>query len=234
MTRYNLRLPRLSKIYDQESLTLRWHSLSWWGRQCLNLLFAHRGSQYYVYVYVQLVGPEVTKETWPKLVIAPLMLICMTGQGTFHGDFSIYTQPIRHISLYDICCPAEYPDSRRRIVDAPLTLIRMMWHAAFQILNCPWRHPILRWWLCATCWPPGYPTFMTKNHWRSIKTHFHDRAGSVSLCVLPVKAANSSFMSCRNLWPHRLSKIHVQESLTLPRRSFCDSCIHNLQSIDLA
>jgi hypothetical protein len=183
---YNLSPPRLSKIHDQESLTLRWHSLSWWGRECFTFSFAYEGSKYYVYDYLQLVGPKVIHATWQIIIDAPLRLIVMMGQGEFY------------------------------------------------ILFCLWRQPILRLWLSATCRPLGNPRYMTKNRWRSFDAHYQDRAGSVSPCVLPIKAANTSFMARRNLSPPRLSKTHDQESLMLRWCSFCDACIRNMQSFDLA
>jgi len=42
-----LRLPRMQ---DQKLLLLRWHSLSWWHRQCVAFSFAYKGSQYNDYV----------------------------------------------------------------------------------------------------------------------------------------------------------------------------------------
>jgi len=53
-----------------------------------------------------------------------------------------------------------------------------------------------------------------------VDAHFQDVVGSVSLSLLPVKAANASFVTISNLSPPRLPKIHDQESLTLSRRSF--------------
>jgi hypothetical protein len=72
------------------------------------------------------------------------------------------------------------------------------------------------------------PTWLPKIHdqesltvcWRSVDAHFHHGAGSVSLPLLLIEAANTSFRALRNLSPARVSKIHDQESLTLCWRSF--------------
>jgi len=61
---------------------------------------------------------------------------------------------------------------------------------------------------------------MTKNSWCSVDAHFHDGAGSISLSVLHIKEANTSFMTICNLSLHRKPKIHDQESLMLCWCSF--------------
>jgi len=170
----------------QQSFTLCWCSFSWSGREHFTFPFAYKGSQYFVYDYVQPIAPQIANDTWP------------------------------------------------RIVNPPLTLIFMMGQIAFHFLFCQERQPILRVWLFATCRPPDYRKYMTKNGWRSIDAHCHDGAGSVSLSLLSIKAASTSFMTSCNLSSPRLLKIHDQESWTLRWRSFCHRCIHNMESFDLA
>jgi hypothetical protein len=186
MTVCNLSPHRLSKIHDQESLTLHWHSFSWWGREHFTVSFAYRGNQYNVYDYMQPVTPQIIQDTWPRIIEALWMLILVMGQG------------------------------------------------AFNFLFCLSRQPILSLWLYATCCYTDCPRYMTKNRWRSVDAHFHDGAGSVSLFLLPIEAANTLFMVIDNLSPPRLSKIHDQELLTLRWCSFCHGCIHNIQSFNLA
>jgi len=41
----NLSPPRLPMIHDQQSLTLRWRSFSWWGMEDIAICFAYKGSQ---------------------------------------------------------------------------------------------------------------------------------------------------------------------------------------------
>jgi len=170
----------------QQLLTLHWRSFSWWGREYFTFSFAYKGSQYFVYDYVQPIVHKITHETWPRIIDAPLTLIFRMGQGPCYFLLCLYVQPI------------------------------------------------LRLWLRATYRPADYPRYMTKNCSRSIDTHFHDGAWSVLLSLLPIKAANTVFMTICNLSHHRLPKIHDQESLTLLWRSFCHGCIHIMHSFDLA
>jgi len=81
-----------------------------------------------------------------------------------------------------------------------------MGHGAFHFHFCLLRQPILCLWLCATYRPTDYPRYMTKNCWHSVDAHFHNGAGSVSLSVFPIKAANTSFMTICNLLLPRLPK----------------------------
>jgi len=122
-----------------------------------------------------------------------------------------YVQPIT---------PRITQDTRPRIVDTPLTLIFMMGQGAFWFPFHLYRQPILRLWQFATYRPPDYPGYMTKNCWHSIDAHFQDGAGRLLLSLLPIQAANTSFITICNLSPPRLPKIHDQESLTLHWRSF--------------
>jgi len=69
-----------------------------------------------------------------------------------------------------------------------------------------------------------YPRCKTTNRWRSIDAHFQNRAGSVSLSLLHIKAAYTSFM---NVWiqlPCRLPKEQDQKSLTSRWLSFSGWC----------
>jgi len=60
----------------------------------------------------------------------------------------------------------------------------------------------------------------TRNRWCSVDTHFQDGVGSISLSLLAIKAANTSFMTVCNLSPPRTPKIHHHQLLTLLWRSF--------------
>jgi hypothetical protein len=75
MTICNLSLHRKPKIHDQESLTLRWRSFSWWGRERFTVSFAYKGSESCVYDYMQPIAPKINQDTWPRIVDAPLTLI---------------------------------------------------------------------------------------------------------------------------------------------------------------
>jgi len=45
MTDYNLWEVWFPRTHDQKSLTLRWRSFSWWGREGTAICFAYKGSQ---------------------------------------------------------------------------------------------------------------------------------------------------------------------------------------------
>jgi len=49
MTDYNLSEVWLPRTHDQKSLTLRWRSFSWWGREGIAICFAYKGGQKYLY-----------------------------------------------------------------------------------------------------------------------------------------------------------------------------------------
>jgi len=63
--------------------------------------------------------------------------------------------------------------------------------------------PILRLCISVTKWLINYLTYKSKNCWHCVNAHFHNGAGSVSLPLLPINAANTSCMNVCNqllLW----------------------------------
>jgi len=94
---------------DQQSLTLRWRSFSWWGREHFTFSFTNKGSQYFVYDYVQPIAHKITQDTWPRIVDTPLTLIFMMGQGACYYLFCLYEQPILCVWLWATYHPADYP-----------------------------------------------------------------------------------------------------------------------------
>jgi len=68
----------------------------------------------------------------------------------------------------------------------------------------------------------NYLTCKTKNDRRSVDAHVLNRAGSVSLSVLPVKAASLSFMNVCNQSPSRLTMKQGQTLVMLRWRSFSE------------
>jgi len=64
------------------------------------------------------------------------------------------------------------------------------------------------------------PRWNTNNHWHSIDADFQHAAGSDSLSLLPVEAANDLFMIDGNLLHLVLPEIHDQKSLTFHWHSF--------------
>jgi len=106
-------------------------------------------------------------------------------------------------------------------------LLTLHWHSfsrwvqgAVHFPFCLSTQPIFRLWLFATCHPPGYPRYMTNNHWHSIDTHFHDGAGRVLQSVLPIKDARNSFMTVCNLSAVWLPRTHDQKLFTLRWHTF--------------
>jgi hypothetical protein len=75
ITIWNLSLHRKPKIDDQESFTLRWRSFSSLGRERFTVAFAYKGSENCVYGYLQPIAHNITQDTWPRVVDAPLTLI---------------------------------------------------------------------------------------------------------------------------------------------------------------
>jgi len=107
-----------------------------------------------------------------------------------------------------------------KIHNAPLTLIFMIGQGACHCLFSLYRQPILR--LCITKNKSlfNYLTYKTKNCWGSVDAHFQDWAGSMSLSVWPLKAANTSLMHNKEQITFQLSDLHDEKSLTLCWRSF--------------
>jgi len=75
-------------------------------------------------------------------------------------------------------------------------------------------------WLPTTYQRCDYPRRITKNRWRYLDAQFHDGARRILKSVLPIKAANNSFMTDYNLSEVRFPRTHDQKLLTLHWRSF--------------
>jgi len=67
-----------------------------------------------------------------------------------------------------------------------------------------------------------YRWWKPKNCWQCIDAHFHDRARSVSLSVLPLKEANTLIMYNNDQVTFQLPDLQDQKLLTLCRRSFSE------------
>jgi hypothetical protein len=65
-----------------------------------------------------------------------------------------------------------------------------------------------------------YPRWKTKNHYRSVDPYFQNGEGSVSLPLLLIKAAYTSFMTLCIQLPHRIPNMQDQKSLTYGGLSF--------------
>jgi len=99
-------------------------------------------------------------------------------------------------------------------------LIFMMREGGYCNLICQWRQPQVPLWLTTTFRRCDFPGRMPKNRWRSVDAHYHDGAGMVLQSVLPIKAANNSFVTEYNLSEVWFRRMHDQKSSTLRWRSF--------------
>jgi len=93
MTMCNLTPPRLPMIHDQQSLTLRWCSFSWWGMEGIAICFAYKGSQKFLYDWICPIGGVIFQDAWPKIIDALLTLIFMMGHGAYCNLFCLWRQP---------------------------------------------------------------------------------------------------------------------------------------------
>jgi len=75
MSEYNLSEVWVPRTHDQKSLTLRWRSFSWWGREGIAVCFAYKGGQEFLCDWLQPIGGVISQDAWPKIVDAPLTLI---------------------------------------------------------------------------------------------------------------------------------------------------------------
>jgi len=75
MTDYNLSEAWFRRTHDQKSLTLRWRSFSWWGREGIAICFAYKGRQKFLYDWLQPIGGVISQDAWPTIVDPLLTLI---------------------------------------------------------------------------------------------------------------------------------------------------------------
>ena len=141
---------------------------------------------------------------------------------------------IRHLWMFASDCHLDYQDGTSEIVDAPLMLISRMGKGACRYCLCLSRQPVTYLWMGATNLHIGYPRCKTKDHWHSIDAYFQNGAVTVSLVILPKKAANRLVMNCSDRITLYLPELQDQKSLMLCWPSFCHRCIHNMQSFTLA
>jgi len=88
---------RLTKMQDQKSLMLHWHSFSGWGRECVSLVFSTEGGQYFIYVDLWPVTTEIAQDGKPEIIDAGLTLIFRMGQWLCHLLFCLQRLPISQL-----------------------------------------------------------------------------------------------------------------------------------------
>jgi len=122
MTEYDLLEVWFPRTHDQKSLTLRWRSFSWWGREGIAICFAYKGTQKLLYDLLQPIGDVISQDAWPKIVDVPLMLILMMGQGGYCNLFCLSRQAKITLWLTTTCRMCDFPrcmsKNRCRSIDA--------------------------------------------------------------------------------------------------------------------
>jgi len=169
---FNWLPPRLPMIHDQQLLTLRWRSFSWWGREGIAICFAYNGSQKVLYDWLQPISGVISQDAWPKFVDALLTLIFRMWQGGYCNLFCLSRWP--KIALW---LSATYQQC-----DFPGRMIKNRWRSvdphfqdevgSISLYYWPYRRPILR--LCITTRESilNFQTYMIYNCWRSVDAHF--------------------------------------------------------------
>jgi len=111
-------------------------------------------------------------------------------------------------------------DARPKMVDAPLTLISIIGQSACRFLFGLQRRPILSVCIKTSKSLIHYLTYKTINRWCSVDAQFQNWAGSVSLSLLPIKAAYTSVMNVSDQTPCRVTMMQSQTLLTHCWHSF--------------
>jgi len=118
----NLLLRRLPMISDHQSLTLCSQSFSWWGMEGIGLCLAWKGSQKFLYDWLQPMGGVITQDAWPKIIDSPSKLIFMMGHGGYCYLFCLYRQAKITLWLTTTYWRCDFPrcitKNRWRSVDA--------------------------------------------------------------------------------------------------------------------
>jgi len=78
---------RLPNMQDQKSLTLHSQSFSDWGRECVTISFAYKGSRYVIYERLHPIATRITQGARPKIMDMPLTVIFRMGQGAVLACF---------------------------------------------------------------------------------------------------------------------------------------------------
>jgi len=208
---------QLTYLQCQKSLTLCWHSVDTLLMLCwrsvdalLTLIFrcsdndfdhiAYKGGQYFDYGYRPYHSPWIIKDATHKIVDALLTLIFRLWLLSCHCVFCVKRLPVRSIW---IIASKSRPNWRPKIVDSLLTLC---WHSVDTLLTLCWRFVDALLTLC----------------WRSFLG-----VATMTLTILPIKAANTSIMGTGRTIALGLLKMQHTKSLTLCWRSFSDcDCDH--------
>jgi len=155
-------------------------------------------------------------------------------QSRVHDSFSLERQSADRIyTMTD----ASHLDYQWRMVNNPWHCIDTYCHEGVRsvsLFSFPINQANIWFFIGSTILLLTYPTYKTKNRWRSIETQFQNGAGSVRRALLPMKPVNTAVMNGLSRSPSRLPRMQDQISLTLCSCSFCPGSIHNILSCILA
>jgi len=88
---------RLPTMQDQISLTLKWGSVSGWGREHVRIVFASKGSHFLIYGFVQPITKLDYQNATAWFIDTPVALNLGMGQGACCYCLCHKRQPILHL-----------------------------------------------------------------------------------------------------------------------------------------
>jgi hypothetical protein len=106
-------------------------------------------------------------------------------------------------------------DATPKIVDALSTIILRLGMGPCRVPFLPSRLAICSLRIPASKWHPNGLTYKIKNGWRSVHTHFKNVAVTVSISLLPIKAAHTLVMDNSEQIGFQLTYLPQKISLTL-------------------
>jgi len=187
-------IPWWPSMQEQQLLTLRWRSFSECGRERVAVVFVPKGCQYLINGCLQPIGTYITQYRKLTIINAPLRLMLRMWHWPCCCLFGLSKLPICWLWITATKSLFNYRIYKTK---------NLWWSIEAHTLNgavtvllslCLQKLPICRLCIVVTKSPFNYHTYKTKNHWRSIDAHFQIVAGTVSLYLLPIKAANTSVM----------------------------------------
>jgi len=118
----------LTMMQGQQLLMLRWCTFSRWGSEHVTFCFFYKGGQYFVYDCLQPVAVQITQDTRPTIVDAPLTLIIKLGQGRYRSLLYLFRWPEIGLWLSATYQRCDYlgcrTTNRWRYVDADFHVMR--------------------------------------------------------------------------------------------------------------
>ena len=97
MTEYNLSELWFPRTNQQKSLTFRWRSFSWWGREGVAICFAYKGGQEFLCDWLQPIVAVISQDTWPKIIDThfPMAVSTICNHSFWHSpSFTLFWLPV--------------------------------------------------------------------------------------------------------------------------------------------